>query len=396
MCAASVASSSWSSSIDLSDMSLVDSGDNTHHSVAIQPDGHRPLLAALELRLALLRERPHALPLILGGEERREEDRLVGEAGAEVALQRAVRRVLRRRERDGRALRERGGRLEHTVEELGRRIDGGDEPDPQRLGGVDRPPGKDQVLGERGPDRARKPLRPAPPRDDGEVDLRLTELRVLGRVANVAGERELAAPAQREAVHGRERRLRHRLEQAAAFVTERAPRVSLEDGHLCHLLDVRPGGERLLARAGENDDPRRSVGRELAQPVAERLERLVVQRVERVGPVDRDDGDAVDPLLDADAQAGTFERRNSTISLVGAPGVKTAATPCERSSSASSAGIVPPTTTSTSSAPFSRSPSRIRGTSVMCAPERIEIPTASASSWIAVSTICSGVWWRPV
>ena len=38
-----------------------------------------------------------------------------------------------------------------------------------------------------------------------------------------------------------------------------------------------------------------------------------------------------------------------------------------------------------------RSPSTIRGTSVMCAPERIEMPTASASSWIAVSTICSGV-----
>ena len=32
----------------------------------------------------------------------------------------------------------------------------------------------------------------------------------------------------------------------------------------------------------------------------------------------------------------------------------------------------------------------------MCAPERIEIPTASASSWIAVSTICSGVWCNPV
>jgi hypothetical protein len=33
----------------------------------------------------------------------------------------------------------------------------------------------------------------------------------------------------------------------------------------------------------------------------------------------------------------------------------------------------------------------MRGTSVMWAPERIEIPTASASSWITVSTICSGV-----
>ena len=38
----------------------------------------------------------------------------------------------------------------------------------------------------------------------------------------------------------------------------------------------------------------------------------------------------------------------------------------------------------------------IRGTSVMCAPERIDNPTASASSWTTVAAICSGVWWSPV
>ena len=61
-------------------------------------------------------------------------------------------------------------------------------------------------------------------------------------------------------------------------------------------------------------------------------------------------------------------------------GVNTSATPCSFSARTSSVGIVPPTTTSTSSAPCSRSSVRMRGTSVMCAPERIEIPTASASS----------------
>ena len=55
-----------------------------------------------------------------------------------------------------------------------------------------------------------------------------------------------------------------------------------------------------------------------------------------------------------------------------------------------------PTSTSTSSAPSLRSSSRMRGTSVMCAPERMEIPMASASSWTTVSTICSGVWCSPV
>ena len=49
---------------------------------------------------------------------------------------------------------------------------------------------------------------------------------------------------------------------------------------------------------------------------------------------------------------GTRPCRKSTISLVGAPGVKTSATPCFFSSATSSCGIVPPTRTSTSSAPW--------------------------------------------
>jgi hypothetical protein len=60
------------------------------------------------------------------------------------------------------------------------------------------------------------------------------------------------------------------------------------------------------------------------------------------------------------------------------------------------AGIVPPTVTTTSPASCSRSSSITFGTSVMWAPERIESPTASASSCSTVSTICSGVWCSPV
>ena len=66
------------------------------------------------------------------------------------------------------------------------------------------------------------------------------------------------------------------------------------------------------------------------------------------------------------------------------------------SSGMSSAGIVPPTVTTMSSASCAPSSSTTRGTSVMWAPERIEMPTASASSWIVVSMICSGVWCSPV
>ena len=76
----------------------------------------------------------------------------------------------------------------------------------------------------------------------------------------------------------------------------------------------------------------RAVGvvRELAQAVAELGERLQVERVQRVLAVDRDDDEPAAARLDADGYAGTFARRNSTISAVGVPGVNTAPTPSER------------------------------------------------------------------
>src|SRR6266540_373387 len=171
-------------------------------------------------------------------------------------------------------------------------------------------------------------------------------------------------------------------------------RLAAVDVERAHVLDVGARDEGAVARAGEDEHADVAVVAQLPQPVAQLRQRGDVERVHRVGAVD-DDGRDGFFALDAD-HAGTRARRNSTISIVGAPGVNTSATPFPLSSAASSVGMVPPTTTITSSAPFSRRPSRIFGTSVMCAPERIEMPTASASSWTAVSTICSGVWCRPV
>src|SRR5437660_5495220 len=178
-------------------------------------------------------------------------------------------------------------------------------------------------------------------------------------------------------------------------MTECAPRLRLLDAEAAHVLDVGSRDEGPLAGTGEDDNPGRLVVGELAQAVAQGRQCLDVQRVHGFLAVDGDDRERV-VAVDADQLTGTFPLRKSTISLVAAPGPKTSATPNCFSSSESSRGIVPPTTTSTSSAPFSFKPSRMRGTSVMCAPDRIEIPTASASSWIAVSTICSGVWCSPV
>ena len=46
----------------------------------------------------------------------------------------------------------------------------------------------------------------------------------------------------------------------------------------------------------------------------------------------------------------------------------------------SSSGIIPPTTSSTSSRPSARISSQMRGTMVLCAPERIDMPMAFTSS----------------
>jgi len=79
-----------------------------------------------------------------------------------------------------------------------------------------------------------------------------------------------------------------------------------------------------------------------------------------------------------------------------APGVKIFATPACSSSGMSAFGMMPPPNTTMSVALRSSSSLTSLANSVMCAPESTERPTASASSWMAVSTICSGVWCKPV
>src|SRR5262249_48236260 len=146
-------------------------------------------------------------------------------------------------------------------------------------------------------------------------------------VAKVAGERELTAPAEGETVDGRDRRLGHLFEEAAALVAEFPPRPRLRDRHRLHLLDVRACGEGTIARAGEHNRSSFLVLCQLSQAVAQLAEQFPVERVQRLRAVQRDDRDVVF-ALDRDAQTATFSRRKSTIALVGAPGVNTSATPC--------------------------------------------------------------------
>src|SRR6266536_1046442 len=281
---------------------------------------------------------------------------------AVVTAERAVREPLQQAERDGtlrrEQLRDLAGLVEHGI------VDPVDEADPERLVGIDVAPPVEEVLGDSDANEAGQALRPAPAGNDAEVDLRLAELRGRGRVADVTRERELAAAAESEAVDRGDRRLRHRLEQPRGLVGESAPRLRLVDAEPAHVLDVRAGDERLLACAREDDDACPLVVGEIAEAIPQRRQRLEVERVQRVLPIDGDHRDRVLPL-DVDHVTGILPLTKSTMPEVGAPGVKTSATPSCFNSSASSVGIVPPTITSTSSAPFSFNPSTMRGTSVM-------------------------------
>ena len=93
-------------------------------------------------------------------------------------------------------------------------------------------------------------------------------------------------------------------------------------------------------------------------------------------------------------QAPCFSNSDTqpVISVVVAPGVKIFATPSASSGAMSSSGTMPPPNTPMSEASRSASSSTSFLNRVMCARDSTERPTRSASSWIAVSTICSGVW----
>jgi hypothetical protein len=86
----------------------------------------------------------------------------------------------------------------------------------------------------------------------------------------------------------------------------------------------------------------------------------------------------------------------SATSLIVVPGPKIALTPASRSAGTSSSGMIPPAVTITSSMPAARRSPQIRGSRVMWAPERIDSPTTSTSSWRAAVATISGDWRRPV
>jgi hypothetical protein len=168
------------------------------------------------------------------------------------------------------------------------------EADPQRLLGVHHPAGEDQVLGPRRADQPGQPLGAARAGDEAELDLGLAELGVVGDDPPVAGQRQLAAAAERVPGDGRDHRLRN-LRDAV----ERRGQGARPHRHLLvrgggELLDVRARGEHLRAAVDDHGPDRRVFGRRV-RGLPQFLLDLGVERVHR-GPLESDGADSVTRL----------------------------------------------------------------------------------------------------
>ncbi|MCY1441367.1 hypothetical protein D9M71_576800 [compost metagenome] len=136
----------------------------------------------------------------------------------------------------------------------------------------------------------------ADPRQHAEGDFRQAETGVVGGVYEVAHQRQLAAAAQRVAGDRGDDRLAPRGD--AVGLGEVVVVVDLRKLLVRQFLDVRAGGEG-LARTGEDDAADLRIGLQAVEHLVEFADQLRVERIQRLGAVQGDQGDA---LLDLEQQ----------------------------------------------------------------------------------------------
>src|SRR5436190_7469985 len=250
-------------------------------------DGPNGLFAA-KLGRPLLNERPQALAGVLGGAGNVEGAALELDPDREGSLEGLVHGLLGEPDRD-RPLR--GDLARDALGLLEPGLPGDDarhQAQAERLASREHAPGEDHVHRHGLAHGPRQPLRASRSREHSEVDLRLAELRRLGRDDQVAQHRELAAAAEAEAGdRGDERRA-----QVADGVPPVDPPVLVQrDRSRCgKLADVRAGRERPLAPA-EHDRPDLVVLVEAAQRRHEVAHELAGERVELLRTVEEHDAD---------------------------------------------------------------------------------------------------------
>ncbi len=171
----------------------------------------------------------------------------------------------------------------------------GDEPDPQRGGGVDGPAGEAEVAGGTGPHQVGQ----GGEDDVGPALFGVTEACLGGRHPDVAHHGEVEAAGQRRALHGGHCREREPQDGVVEAVRG-APQALLEAG-LVHgeFRQVEPGAER-VSRRRQDHTAHALVGCEAVQDVAQLVAQGDRQGILLLGPVDDDRHDALVDLRHPD------------------------------------------------------------------------------------------------
>ena len=175
------------------------------------------------------------------------------EAGLDVGLDREVDQALRLADRERSALGDLLADARAPRRPPGRGHDLVHEPDPLGLGRGQDAPGQDQLLGPRGPDDPRQPLRPAGARRDGQAHLGQAELRALRGDPDVAAQRQLEPAAERVALDRGDRRHRQRRQPGRDAGLQLVPRASAGAALGLELAHVRAGREGPLASPAHDD-----------------------------------------------------------------------------------------------------------------------------------------------
>src|SRR5215813_2668673 len=202
-----------------------------------------PLLPERRHALCEVSTRAHAIPQLLL--RRLAPPRVVRDDGADLPLH-----GLHRGWAVGRDLL---GRLERPGHEPLGGHDAVDQTQPGRLGGVDQPPGQEQVHGVHVPDLLRELQRGTAKRIDRPLHLGQAEAGVRGGGPDVGGEQELEAAPHAVTVHRGDDRLRERmvLEERLGDVARRLLPCAQVTADVCaHTEGARPGARDHDAAAG--------------------------------------------------------------------------------------------------------------------------------------------------